>query len=522
MRRVFLLLFLCSCFFVGAQNQFKGVWISTVKRLDYPSRTGLNSYQLKNEFTEIADSCNNLGINALIFQIRPAADAFFVSPYEPWSEWLTGKQGKAPKPFFDPLEFMIEQTHLRQMQFHAWINPFRAIATITHADIADNHITKLKPEWFFDYGNNRYFNPGIPQVQDYLVKVIVDIVKRYNIDGIHFDDYFYPYPLKNSKNKIIPIPDYNTFKKYGENFTNIKEWRRYNINKFVHRVHDSIKNIKPWVKFGISPPAVWRNKGYDANGSATLGLASYDWIYADVLFWLKNKWVDYIAPQLYWHMNHKRANYKILVKWWHNHNYDTDLYIGLNVHSIDKSRTDPNWGNPDQIPEQIRYAQSFSSVKGFILYRYESLSKNPLGIKDSLKNNFFADTSVLLIAKNDTSVFLKDEKIKIANKTKKENPPLKPINIGKYNIGNEITILWDSPSDMDSIKYFAVYKLNWQYNIKLDSNSLFKKSEKNYIRFKRKRFFNFLGKKYKFVIVAVGKNNLKSKPSKPVFIRIRN
>ena len=225
--------------------EFRGVWVTTVKMLDYPSRRALTSEKLKQEYITIIDSCKAIGANAIVFQIRPAADAFYDSPYEPWSEWLTGQQGRAPNPYFDPLEFMIEETHKREMEFHAWINPYRAVATVSHAHIVKNHITKIHPKWFFDYGVNRYFNPGIPDVRAYIVTIIADIVKRYQIDGIHFDDYFYPYPLRNDANKIIEIPDYKTFKKFGHGFSDIKVWRRNNVSMMVMEVRDTIKAIKP-------------------------------------------------------------------------------------------------------------------------------------------------------------------------------------------------------------------------------------------------------------------------------------
>jgi uncharacterized lipoprotein YddW (UPF0748 family) len=223
------------------RQELRGVWISTVKMLDYPSQRGLNSFQLKQEYIKILDSLQKIHINAIFFQVRPAADAFFPSKYEPWSEWLTGKQGQPPKPYFDPLKFFIEQAHKRGMQFHAWINPFRAIATIEYADVVPWHISKTKPQWFFDYGLHRYFNPGIPEVRDYIVKIIADIVRRYDVDGIHFDDYFYPYPERDQNGKIISIPDRKTYLIYGKNFKNIKEWRRYNITTFIK--HEFSKNI---------------------------------------------------------------------------------------------------------------------------------------------------------------------------------------------------------------------------------------------------------------------------------------
>ncbi len=501
--------------------------------LDYPSARNLNSEQLKNEYIAIVEKCKSIGANAIIFQVRPAADAFYNSPYEPWSEWLTGKQGRAPDPYFDPLEFMIEETHKRGMEFHAWVNPYRAVATLTHANICPNHITRTKPEWFFDYDINRYFNPGIPEARTYIVSVISDIVRRYDIDGIHFDDYFYPYPVKDENNKMIDIPDYSTFKKYGQGYSDIKDWRRNNVNMLIMETNDSIKSIKPWVKFGVSPAGVWRNKGYDHEGSATLGLASYDWLYADVLLWLKQGWIDYVAPQLYWNIGHPRADFKILVDWWDKYSYNTDLYIGLNVHGIDATRKDPDWGNPNQIPKQIKLARAHKSVKGFILYRYQSLAKNPLGIMDSLKNNYFKNTvyNEPLIADSDSIKIMPDtlqvfDNQYLTNKVLKIDtlPPLPPVNVETYRIGTQITVAWDDAEESygtDSSNFYIVYV--YPANKKpenLNSSNRYKVVFKNYIRFERHRKIMLFGKKYAFVVTAVDTSANESLPSKPVFIKL--
>ncbi|MEA3452472.1 MAG: family 10 glycosylhydrolase [Bacteroidota bacterium] len=505
---------------VEIHGQFRGVWITTVKRLDFPSRNNLNADELKLEITNIIDSCKALGMNAIVFQIRPAADAFYKSDYEPWSEWLTGKQGRAPSPYFDPMEFMIEETHKRKMQFHAWINPFRAVATFSKAHVVSNHISKTKSNWFFNYGVNKYFDPGIPEVRNYIALIISDIVRRYDIDAIHFDDYFYPYPIKNSQNQIIDIPDKDTYKKYGNGFSNIKDWRRDNINKFVKQISDSINNISPWVRFGISPPGVWRNKGYDADGSATLGLAAYDWLFADVLLWIKNDWIDYVTPQLYWHIGHKRANFTILLDWWVKHNYNTDLYIGLNIHTIDKTGKDRHWGNPNEIPQQIKLIESYAKVKGFILFRYKSLSPNPLGIKDALRKKYYKDTTqVVLITKKqipDLDTFKVVPKINNLVIPK----PSKPKNIYKYRIANEISITWESNKFEEKIAYYNIYRFEKNKIEELDSTNLFLRSYKDYFRFKRNKNIVLFGKKYTFIITAINQYGKESDASDAISFRL--
>ncbi len=371
------------------KREMRAVWISTVKMLDYPSRRNLSSEELKQEYVRLLDTLHKLNINTVIFQIRPAADAFFDSPYEPWSEWLTGKQGRAPQPYFDPLKFYIEEAHKRHMQFHAWINPFRAIATIAYADVIPSHISRTHPQWCFDYGLHRYFNPGIPQVRAYILKIIADIVRRYDIDGIHFDDYFYPYPVRDANGKIIPIPDYQTFRKYGKDFNTIAAWRRHNITEFIRAVHDTVKAIKPWVIFGVSPNAIWRNHSRDPRGSTTKGLAAYDWLYADILLWDSLKLVDYIAPQLYFPNGHRYADFATLLQWWSSHIKNANLIIGLNILGIDnKEGLHPRF-SPAEFMRQLSMAQTNPRVKGIFLYRMKTLMHNPFDIDDSLKTRAF-------------------------------------------------------------------------------------------------------------------------------------
>lgn len=497
------------------QATFRAVWVSTVKMLDYPSKKNLSAENLKQEFLEILNTCEQLNINAIIFQIRPAADAFYNSPYEPWSEWLTGKQGRSPAPYFDLLSFMIEQTHLRNIQFHAWINPFRAIATIEYADVTPNHISKTKPEWFFDYGKNRYFNPGIPQVQTYIIKIIADIVRRYNVDGIHFDDYFYPYPEKNENGNLMQLPDIETFNIYGKNFARIDDWRRNNINTFVKRVHDTIKALKPNVQFGISPTAVWRNKEYDYRGSATRGLASYDWLYADVLLWTKNKWVDYIAPQIYSYIGHNQVDFKVVLKWWSENSNDIPIYIGLNLEGIDPTRKNAHWGNPRQIPNQIQLALYFPQVKGFILYRYKTLIKNPLGIRDTIAFAFKNAVSLPVVPVSDTQTITKQV---VATNPKPAYEPTIPQNLSRYFVDNELIMMWETTDNLDSISEFIIYEKKIDKTTKKDTLITIATTTNNFINLKVKKSF-FAKRKY-ICVSTIGKNKKESLKSEIISIKV--
>ena len=426
---------------IGYIRQTRAVWVSTVKMLDYPSAHNLTSDELKQEYIALLDTIHNLNINTIIFQIRPAADAFFFSPYEPWSEWLTGKQGQAPMPYFDPLKFFISEAHKRHIQFHAWINPFRAIATIQYADVINTHISKTKTDWFFDYGLHRYFNPGIPEVRDYLVSVIVDIIQRYDIDGIHFDDYFYPYPIRDEKGKIVPIPDYQTFLKYNQGFDNIKDWRRNNINSFIQTIHDTIKALKPWIIFGISPNAIWRNIKDDPKGSPTRGLAAYDWLYADILLWDSLQLVDYIAPQLYLSIGHKYADFSKLLNWWSKNIKNSNLFIGTNLLGIDTSQNFNPWFSYENFIQQLTMISEKKEVKGILLYRYQTIKNNPFNINYTLKTKFFQNWALFPHFSNCDTI------------------PPSPPKITYFKQKDTIIINWSLEKKLinDSIAFYSIY-----------------------------------------------------------------
>lgn len=516
--------------------EFRGVWIATTKMIDFPSKRGLTSEQIKNEFITILKLHKENGMNAILFQIRPASDAFYNSPYEPWSEWLTGVQGKVPEPYFDPLEFMIEETHKLGMEFHAWFNPFRSVATIEYADICENHISKTKPEWHFTYGINKYLDPGIPEVREYVTKIIADVTTRYNIDGVHFDDYFYPYPEKDENNQIISIPDYATFTNYKNNFDNIADWRRNNMDLFVEMVNDTIKKIKPKIVFGVSPPGVWRNKGYDSEGSNTLGLACYDYLYADILNWLKNGWIDYVAPQIYWNIGNKYADFSHLVDWWSNHNYDKDLYIGIGAYNIDPTGKKAYWSNASEVPNQIRLARQNPDVKGFIFYKTQTFRENPLGLNDSLKNDLFKLTAFARMPeikivepkiedKDTFEIIAEIDTILIAEIIENETinnqyiELKKPENIDKFRIKKEFTIYWDEQKD-DSLLIYNVYKFeNNEIDIS-DKNKIIETVDENRFQIKRDKTIKLFGKKYYFVITSTDNQGNESTASEIIILKM--
>ncbi len=513
-------------------SEMRAAWIATAKNIDYPTYKHLSVKEQKQEFIDIVNMYQKLGINAVMLQIRPSCDAFYPSKYEPWSEWLTGEQGKAPDPYYDPLKFMINECKKRNIEFHAWINPFRAVATIEYADICNKHISVTKPEWCFTYGINKYLNPGIPEAREYIIKVIADIVRRYDIEGIHFDDYFYPYPKKDAFKRIIPLPDYQTFIKYNTNFVNIDDWRRSNMDKFIKAVNDSIKSIKPSMKFGVAPSGVWRNKTRDVTGSNTRGFAHYDYLYADVVKWLREGWIDYVAPQLYSGIGSKYADYQTLVNWWSKHTYGRHLYIGHGVYKVDAGSPDPTWRDPGELPDQIRINRENTKVLGSIFYKTSSIKKNPLGFNDSLQYNFYARTvstpkmewlkdvviDTTIVA--DTTAIVDTTKIS-ADKT----APDFPDNLIVSNLGRIYMISWDkyrkyTKSPNDPPVKFNIYKFRGFDSEFLTEDDIYSATEKNYVFIERPRFA-FLKKRYSIVITAVDKAGNESIVSDEIYLKLK-
>ncbi len=365
------------------QYEFRGVWIATVGNIDWPSKKGLPVEQQKDEFIRLLDMHKNYGMNAIVMQIRPVADAFYPSRFEPWSEYLTGIQGLPPAPYYDPLQFMIEETHKRGMEFHAWMNPYRAVFNVTRSSVAPGHITRLFPQWFITYGNTKYFDPGIPEVREHVDRVVRDLVERYDLDAVHLDDYFYPYGIPGKE-----FPDDASYAKYG-NGIDKGDWRRNNVDAIIKMLGETIKSINPRVKLGISPFGVWRNSSKDQRGSTSeAGITNYDDLYADILLWLERGWIDYVAPQLYWETTHRLVGFNMLLNWWANNTYGKHLYIGHGVYRALESKTG-TWKNPNEMPRQVKAVRGNLNVQGSIYYRSTSLAKNPNGWCDSLRNDYY-------------------------------------------------------------------------------------------------------------------------------------
>ena len=366
-RRLFLL-FVLHGFVIQAllgqppKREFRGIWVATVANIDWPSEPGLSTAKQQKEIFEILDLHKQNGVNAIILQVRPTADALYHSKLEPWSRFLTGEQGEAPEPYYDPLEYWIHEAHKRGMELHAWFNPYR-ISLDTSDLLSASHICHEHPEWAFNYGDRSYFSPANPQVWDFVTEVVVDVVRRYDVDAIHFDDYFYPYKIEDQE-----LPDSLDFALFGGDFypDRIEDWRRHNVDTIISMLGAAIKSEKPWVKFGISPFGVWRNRSEDEKGSeTTAGTSNYDGLYADVLLWQSKGWIDYLMPQLYWRENHPAVGFSTLAYWWNDFGYGRHMYVGLAPYRLDKKSKYPQWRKEKFLLRQIDVIRDLEGLHGF-------------------------------------------------------------------------------------------------------------------------------------------------------------
>ena len=436
LRKIFtIVLILDSLFLISAKAdniRFRGAWIATVANIDWPSpeAVGYPATQ-QQEMIAILDSLQALGINAVIFQVRPTADALYWSELEPWSHWLTGVQGfwqdnggilAGIDEQYDPLEFVTAEAHDRNMEVHAWLNPYRVtISSMDTSMLVPNHVMRMHPDWFWQYGEQWYFEPGLDETRQWICHVVEDIVSRYDIDAIHMDDYFYPYPKPRQ-----PLPDKACFEANPRGFTDIRDWRRNNVNMAIRDISRTIRRTNPNVEFGISPFGVWRNNTRDSLGSATTaGLTNYDNLYADVLYWIREGWIDYVCPQLYWHIGNRAADFYTLAHWWAQSvdraNLDyakkafrrltsdemappaskddiihpspipakfCKLYIGMAPYRLGSEKEAAAWRTGNEIDRQMKINRSIPLIEGECFYSVKPLLRNPLGVCDTLRHYY--------------------------------------------------------------------------------------------------------------------------------------
>ena len=377
---VFFLLLMAGGVFAQVQTgsaypkrEFRAAWIQSVNG----QFRGMPTEKLKQNLIGQLNSLQKAGINAIIFQVRPEADALYASRLEPWSRFLTGVQGKAPEPYWDPMQFMIDECHKRGMEFHAWINPYRTKTTLK-SELAPNHVYNVHPEWFVTYGDQLYFDPALPESRRHICMVVSDIVSRYDVDAIHMDDYFYPYPIKGKD-----FPDDASFARFGGGFSNKGDWRRSNVNVLIKKLHERIGEIKPWVKFGVSPFGIYRNESSDPLGSKTKGLQNYDDLYADVLLWAREGWIDYNIPQIYWHIGHPVADYETLVKWWARNTENRPLFIGQSVMNTVQN-ADPKNPSINQLPRKMALQRAYQTIGGSCQWPASAVVENAGKYRDAL------------------------------------------------------------------------------------------------------------------------------------------
>ena len=365
---------------VGAQQkrEMRGAWIQCVNG----QFQGLGTVKMQQTLTYQLNELQRDGVNVIIFQVRPECDALYESKLEPWSRFLTGQQGKAPSPYWDPLKWMIEECHKRGMELHAWINPYRAKTKGTKM-LASNHISVRKPMNCFAYDDLFILNPGIAENRDYICEVAKDIVTRYDVDGIHMDDYFYPYPVKGEG-----IPDDELFYDNSNGLKNQNDWRRYNVNLFIEQFYKTVHAAKPWVKVGISPFGIYRNKRNSEIGSNTNGLQNYDDLYADILLWVNNGWLDYCVPQIYWEIGNKAADYDTLIHWWNQYASARPLVIGEDVERTVKYR-DPKNPNVHQLSAKMALHQQLPNVQGSVLWYAKAVVDNVGNYGTSLRQTYW-------------------------------------------------------------------------------------------------------------------------------------
>ena len=364
------------------KHEFRGAWLHIIGQSQYAKMTPdeTRTY-LINQLNELK-AC---GVNAVIWQIRPQSDAAYKSELEPWSKWISGTAGVAPNPEWDPLQFMIDECHKRGMELHAWINPYRVTSGKTDQP-AEGHVYYQHPEWFVKYADGKiYFDPGLPESRNFIDKVVRDIITRYEVDAIHMDDYFYPYPVTG-----VDFPDEASWEKYGkaQGWTDKGDWRRHNVDLLIEQLHKTLQEVKPWVQFGISPFGIWRNKESDPRGSDTKGLQCYDALYADCPKWTKEGWVDYMVPQLYWEQEHPRANNETLMHWWNGEAYGRGMYYGFAVDNVMSHNDTRDTTINNQLGEKMELLRKLDHVNGVVWWPGYPVAANHKQVGDKLKSNY--------------------------------------------------------------------------------------------------------------------------------------
>ena len=375
-----------------APREFRGAWVATVANIDWPSKPGLSTTEQQVEMLAILDTAQRLHLNAIVLQVRPACDALYDSKLEPWSEYLSGRMGEPPAPYYDPLKFAIDEAHRRGIELHAWFNPYRAHQAESHAAICEDHISVKHPELVRTYGKSLWLDPSEKGVQDHSVRVILDVVKRYDIDGVHLDDYFYPYKENGPDGKPMDFPDDVSWQKYqhGGGTLSRDDWRRDNVNRFIERLYKAIKHEKSWVKFGISPFGIWR----PGNPASVRGFDAYQQIYADSRRWLNEGWLDYWSPQLYWKQGQPGQSYSELLHWWTGENSKQRNIWPGNYTSRVADGSPTSW-DAAEILKQINVTRHEAGAGGNLHFSMKALMEPRTGMADALAKSAYAEPALI-------------------------------------------------------------------------------------------------------------------------------
>ncbi len=448
MKKVITICLLLVALVASAQQkrEFRGAWIQCVNG----QFKGMSTEAMQRTLTYQLNELQKDGCNAIIFQVRPECDALYESSIEPWSYYLTGEQGSRPYPYWDPLKWMVDECHKRGMELHAWINPYRAKTKTAHGN-ARNHVVVQHPEWTFQYDGLTLLNPALQECRDYICNVARDIVTRYDVDGFHIDDYFYPYPVAG-----VQIPDDAQYRANSNGIGNRGDWRRFNVNLFIEQLYKTVHEAKPWVKVGISPFGIYRNKKSDPNGSRTNGLQNYDDLYADVVRWDSNGWMDYCVPQIYLESGNRAADYDELIHWWNQHLTRTALYIGEDVERTVK-HADLKDKNRHQLSAKMSLHQQLPRVKGTVLWYAKAAVDNIGNYGTSLRNVYWRTPALQPVMEH------------IDKKAPKKVRKLKA-----FNFDGQRVLFWTARKGkgwQDEVTRYAVYRFDKSEKVDLHDTS---------------------------------------------------
>ena len=452
MKKILFTILLCwsvfAAFATNPKREFRGAWIQCVNG----QYIGKSPVQIRQMLSSQLDTLQKCGINAILFQVRAEGDALYKSAYEPWSRYLTGTQGVAPSDGWDPLAWMVTECHRREMECHAWINPYRAKTKGTTV-LAQSHAVIEHPERVFEYDGLYIFNPAIPENRLYTCMVVEDILQHYDVDGIHMDDYFYPYPVNG-----IPLPDQAYYEADPRGFSSIEDWRRDNVNQLISDLHHLIRSVKPWVKFGVSPFGIYRNSPTGENckeGSATAGTQNYDDLYADIVYWVKKGWVDYHIPPIYWTLGTKVADYEVLIHWWNDYCGDRPLFIGQDIERTVKG-VDPRNPNSHQMLIKYDLQRSLSHVQGSCQWYAAACVNNPGNYRTVLEQIYHSTPAL--------------QPLMPFIDSKAPGKP-KSVHVSKYAMSGSV-LTWESPrakKELDRARQFVIYQFDKGEKVRLDN-----------------------------------------------------